>query len=319
MIEYLQVMSTDKNLSHAIEKLETERVRLRKKSGQWMPWLVLGPLVVLLLSTIISDGHPAAIMFMTSFAAVISMLMYASFIGNDFKKLKNNYKSILLDSFMTAYHPTIDFKYSARSAKGRSIIKASKLIKFNRIKEEDVIRGKKGDADFYLSEVELIRGNGKNQRKVFKGLLFKIKIPGKSFPFTRIQSEMGILENVFNDFKKHAPYGFWYETGDEECLEQELGALFPFISHLTKGYKKVRVSAFDDEITILLDTDMKFMDTPKPSLHRSFHDDTYFKNLGVQINSLLYIIEAFVNNLENSEIEETLELKRLELVERLRT
>ena len=52
-------------------------------------------------------------------------------------------------------------------------------------------------------------------------------------------------------------------------------------------------------------------------LNQSFFNQEYNVELGRQLNTLLFIVESFANNLEKSEIVERLELKVLEKVKNL--
>lgn len=71
-------------------------------------------------------------------------------------------------------------------------------------------------------------------------------------------------------------------------------------------------------MTIMMSSDMKFLDDPHFSLNRSFDNPIYYKKIGQQINSLLYIVEAFANQQEASEIEERLELRLLKIAEKIK-
>ena len=118
---------------------------------------------------------------------------------------------------------------------------------------------------------------------------------------------------MFGSFKENRLFGFWFDTENEEKFKKELNPFFPFIRYLIQQQKDIRISTNGgDNITILMKSDMKFLDDPKPQLNRSFKDETYYKKIGQQINSLLFIVEAFAGKLDKEEVVEKLELKELD-------
>ena len=143
-------------------------------------------------------------------------------------------------------------------------------------------------------------------------MLFKIKIPGRNFPTAQIQSKPGLLKKMFSNFVEKPNFGFWFDTPDQQKFNKALGSFFPFIRHLIQQQKDIRIHTHGNEITILMKSDMKFLDDPKPQLNKSFKDEKYYQRIGQQINSLLFIVEAFAGKLDKQEVIERLELKELE-------
>ena len=310
-----------KNIIDTIEKLDHDRQLLADKSGKISMWLILMPVAVFLISAFLflNKGNIAPVFFTTFFTTVISFLIYSFAIKSPFQRLHNQLKELLLKEFMSNHHPELQYSYFYDSQNGRDIIRKSGLIRADIYREEDVIKGSFKEASFYISEVHLLdeRRQSKNTTEtvtVFKGLLFTLRIPGKNFPTSQIESQHGFLSRIFSGFIENKEFNFWYDTEDFELFDLKLKPLFPFIKYLIERQGDVRIKTFGDEITILLESDMKFLDDPKPRLNKSFLDKTYYENIGKHINSLLFIAESFINNLSISEIEERLELKALELV-----
>ena len=215
---------------------------------------------------------------------------------------------------MNIYHPDVDYTYFAEKKDVKRILKKARLISPDIYKEEDVIIGKYKGAKFYLSEIKLEKRSKNSSYTIFKGILFNIKMPGKSFPHSQIQSKPGLLRRIFNGFTKNEEFGFWYETKNPKKFNDQMKSLFPFVKYLMDKQGDIRINTDGDEMTVMVKSDMKFLDDPKPRLSQTFLKPEYYENMGKQINSLLFIIESFANNLSSSEITERLELKALEYV-----
>ncbi len=298
-------------IADRLNQMEEERELLRQKSDNLTPYF-WGFMLIAIVSILSLGIHFGFI----GIPLVLTLLTRYSLIGVPFKELVNDVKSALLQSFMTSYHPDIDYRYFPEKRDVRDIVNRTRLVSANRYNEEDVIEGYMNDIEFYLSEIHLKRKSKNSSYTVFKGLLFKLKIPGKTFPKSRIQSKPGLLKRLFSGFVENTQYGFWYESNDVDCFYEEMEQLFPFISHLIAHQKDVRIQIEGDELTLLMGSDMKFLDDPKPSLKETFIKDEYFENIGKQLNSLLFIVESLANDLDKLEIEERLELKALEYVKR---
>jgi len=229
-----------------------------------------------------------------------------------FNDLKYKVRASLLQEFMEIYHPKISYHYQPKKDQVKEIINTSKLVSCNQYYEEDVITGTANDINFYLSEIKLQTSSGKSTVTVFKGMMFKLKIPGRNFPKAQIQSKPGLLKKMFGNFVENKEFGFWYDTYEPEKFEKQLGAFFPFIRHLIQQQKDIRIKTDGKEITILMKSDMKFLDDPKPRLSKSFKNELYYQKIGQQVNSLLFIVEAFAGKLDKKEVIERLELKELE-------
>ncbi len=290
-----------------IESLEEERIQLLKKSGWVGPLAFFIPLMLIIASSFISMQLA---LFVGMGSVLLSMFFYSVLIP--FDELKVQVREYLLKEFMKIYHPNISYRYQPNKNQVKDFIDSSRLIDCNEYEEEDVIRGKANNIDFYLSEIKLSQKNGKSSTKVFQGILFKLQIPGRRFPNAQIQSKPGLLKKMFGSFSENRLFKFWYDTDDQEKFEKELGPFFPFIRHLILNQKDIRIRTKNDSITIMMKSDMKFLDDPKPSLNRSFKDELYYQKIGQQINSLLFIVEAFAGKLDKKEVIERLELKEIE-------
>lgn len=295
-----------------IKAIDDERVILNEKRSKWLPFYFLGPIAALIISYNIFGSASYPITFMS---AILSFIIYQFQFASPFKKLKEDVKAALVDEFMSIYHPNIDFRYLGENGNAEGIILQSGLISADRFVEEDIIAGAKGNIDFYLSEVNLKKRKktkkGHTYRSIFKGMLFKIKLKNRSFTRSQIYTEPNILKQWFGSVEKNEKYGFWYDSEDEDCFHDELASLFPFIRHLSqKGDIRIRVQG--DEIIMLMESDMKFLDDPKPKISRSFHDEEYYAKMSQQLNSLLFIIDSFADELTPVEIEEKLKLRMIE-------
>lgn len=303
-------------LNKYIVELEEKRLSLVGKHGRSFGWHVLIPMLVGIASVFIL-GVPPAFLIGTAIAGVISGIIYHVRISAPFSEIKAQLKSAILQDLMKTFHPEIEFSYSSSKQDVRNIVGKSGLVSANRYGEEDVIEGKYGNTEFYISEIHLAKKKKKSTRTVFDGLLFKIKIPGKILPKARIQSRPGLLSKLFGGYEINHEYGFHYDTDDLSQFHQSLGKLFPFFQHLIRNNKDVRISIQENEIVMLLNSDMKFLDDPVPRLKEPLLNSTYVENFSVQLNSLLFIVDALANNLNSKEIEERLELKALEYVNQM--
>lgn len=300
-----------------ITELEEKRIAIQNKRNKFFPWLFLTP-ILLTLAIFLIFNHIGVSVFTSIFSIIGSAIFYSVSIGAPFKKLHQKLREVLLGDYMRTHHPTINYNYFAERQKVREIIKNSKLISADIYKEQDVVIGEMKGSQFYLSEIHLLDEHRNNNKKrtvtVFKGLLFKIKIPGKQFPNAQIESKRGFLTRLFGKFEENKEMGFWYDTDNVIAFEEKLQPLFPFIKYLIEKQGDVRIKTQDDSITIMIESDMKFLDNPEPKIANSFLNKVYYENIGKQINSLLFIIESFINNFTTSEIEEKLELKAIEII-----
>jgi hypothetical protein len=253
-----------------------------------------------------------AALFTGGLSALFIFLVHFANVLDPFRYLKNAFKEALLNEFMATYHPNLNYSYYPEDKDGKQIIKYSNLIKADRYEEEDVIEGSFEHNQFYISEVNLKKTNGKSTKTIFKGMLFHLRIPGAQFPTSQIQSEPNLLKMIFGGFTKNEHYGFWYEVADVGQFEEKLGVYFPFIQHLMKHQGDVRIATINDTMTILIESDTKFFDDPKPSMNKTFLNKAHYKTLVKQLNSFLFIVESFGQKLRAEEVEEQLELKVLE-------
>jgi len=298
-------------LNKYILKLDDERKLLDKKFSKSIVWHIITPIIAAVGALFITKFPPAFI-YAAMITGFISALVYSINIGSPFKELKSQLKAAVLSDLMNTFHPDIDYTYENRKQDVREISRETGFFSANRYHEEDVFRGTYDDAEFYISEVKLSRKRKKSTRTLFDGLLFSIRIPGKQFPETRIQSSVGMLSQFFSGYKLNEELGFHYESEDPRLFEESMGNLFPFFQHLTRTNKNLRIKLQGNEIVMFLSSDMKFFDDPKPTISESFLNNKYVENFAQQLNSVLFIVESLKNNLNSQEIEERLELKVLE-------
>ena len=300
-----------KNLKNQLQELEVERKALNGKRNILLPFLLIGPILGFFFARNIGGPGP---FIGLGIGSIFSFLLYTFLISEPFKKIKSKLKSALVGEFMESYHPDIQFNYSMFKQNGKKIIKDSNLIRFDSSNEEDVLQGKMKAAQFYISEMKLKRRSDDNDVTVFKGIIFELKIPGKEFPQTEIQTNPSFWSGLTGKHKRHPDYNIHYNTSNNSEFENKLGPLLPFIEHLKKESKSIRITAHRDRLVIMLENKMKFMDEPKLSTDKSFISNEYNANLGRQLNTLLFIVETFVNDLGESEVLEKLELKALEIL-----
>lgn len=298
-------------------KLEEKRVALQRKRKKIMPLLLAIPLIVL-MAAIRWVPQPMEIYVITLIFVVISYFIYKALIINPFSELKVQIKEALIDGFMRNYHPEVEYSYHPNKQGVEQILEDSGLIPndFYQYNEEDVIKGETKGMMFYLSEVHLLKkSNNDNSTFKFKGLLFKVTIPGRMFPLTLIQSKMGLLDiRRYTSFEKESQFNFWFTSESRSQFIKSANDLFPFFKYLIKQQGDVRIKTNGTEILMMLSSDMKFLDDPAPSLGRSFFDKIYYRNIGKQINTLLFILESFAENIDKTEVENRLELKALEFL-----
>ncbi len=307
-------MQKSQQLTEYISELEAQRVLVQRKRSRLIPLLLLAPITAAAIGAVL---YGLAIGIVAGILGIIgSLVAGVTEIATPWKRIKHSFKSSVLADFMTRFHPGVEYEYSPKRKRVKSILKESKLVSASNFFEQDVIQGRHRSSQFYLSEIHLKQNSGKSSHTVFKGILFNFTIPGKNFPKSRIQTKANLLKRWFSGFVRDPQYGFWYESEDMPQFLEEMKVLFPFIRHLMDHQGDVRLKAEGNEITLLLESDMKFLDDPKPKLGRSFDSQTYFQNIGQQVNSLLYILDAMVDGLDTSEIEDRLELSALEKIPR---
>lgn len=309
-------ISERNKLDDILTDLEGQRAEIKKKYDRSILWHFLLPGIGF-GATAIFMLLPPLIFVVTAALGLASYGIYRQNIGSPFDEIKNQLKAAVLSEFMKTFHPEIVYTYYAHKHRVKAIAKSSDLVSANRYEEEDVIQGKYGNTQFYISEVHLKNKSDKSTRTVLDGLLLKINIPGKKFPHSRIQSEPGILSKLFGGYKEHPDYGFYYDTSNETKFLSELESLFPFIRHLMAKQGDVRISIKNDEIIMFMESDMQLLDDPEPSLHTSFKNKAYNENIARQMNTLLFIVESFAKGLSNKDVEERLELESLKLVEKI--
>jgi len=312
-------MNLNNGTRKTIQELDKERLEIIERSKKNVPWLIAIPVIVF-LGGFLFITNPIVTIISTVLSIIISGITYSTSVQSPFKKLHQELRGVLLDEFMKNHHPETEFSYYPTKQSSKEIIRSSGLISADFYNEEDVIIGHTKQASFYLSEIKLENETGsrknktRNRTTIFNGLLFRIKIKGKKFPDAQIESQHGFLKKLFSSFIENKEFGFWYDTQNFKAFDEELKPLFPFIKYLIEKQGDVRIRTFKDEIILMIESDMKFLDEPNPKLGDSFLNKIYYETMGKQLNSLLFIIESFVNDLSTKEIEDRLELKALELV-----
>ena len=307
-------MKENAQLQNKLESLEQERLQLKEKSGSITWKIVLIPLVIFFLAIGLSFPTPILI-FSTFFAAMVSVLIYQGVVITPYKEVKARFKEALITEFIAKYHPGITISYTPGKKNVSQILRESDLMRADKYFEEDVLEGKFNQTNFYLSEIRLEDEDDNNTTTKFKGLLFKIRKEGSSFPKTRIQSRIGLLSQWFGSYQKNEEFDFYFDTENVDEFNKRFGDLFPFIRHLKSKSNNLRMFIDGDEITMMLQSDMKFLDEPPMGVSNTLLNPKYYESLGKQINSLLFIVESLENNVGRKEIEERLELKMLEKIE----
>jgi len=296
-----------------LTELNKVRVSLKKRRNLLIPvWLGI-PFLSIFLTLSQKLDNPTLIIL----GLLITSGIYALSIGAPFKKIKGKVKKAILEEFMKSFHPEMSFSYQQTGANGKNIAKQANLVRFTSGHEEDVLVGNHLGANFYLSELNLSKKSGKSRRTVFSGILFELTIPGKDFPEAEIRSGTGAgftLSNLVGKVNYNENFNFYYNTNDHQKFEEELGPLFPFIQHLSASNGGLKIRTEKNRIVIMMDSDMKFLDTPRFGLGKSFFNKEYNQELSQQLNTLFFIVESFATNLEKSEIVERLELKVLQTI-----
>jgi len=303
-------------LNKYIKELEDRRQQLVEKHKKFLPWYLSIPIVAGLVA-FLTIGIFQSFFVGLAMGGLISGLVYGINISGPFQKIKTKLKIAILEDLMNTFHSDVDFSYTEYEQDVEKIAKGSNLFSANRFNEEDVIKGKYGNVDFYISEIHLSRKRKKSRVTVFDGLLFKIRLPDKFFPSARIQSKPKLISKMFGGYELNEEFGFYYDTENRAHLEESLGSLFPFFRHLIETNDDLRISVEGNEIVMFLNSDMKFLDDPEPRLKESLLSSRYVENIAQQINSLLFIVETLSSNLNDKEIEDRLELKVLEYMEDL--
>lgn len=303
------------NIPNKLQELDKKREELYVKNKKHLPYYFVPSIVALLLSIPLILKHPA-FLAITGVVSIIALIIYSVNFLNPFASLKRQLKTALLEQYMSTFHPSVRYEYYNGKRSVREIMRRTRLESADDYDEEDVIQGKLGEGSFYLSEVHLQDEDSEDNSKttVFKGLLFEVSIPNRSFPESKIVANPGLFGTWFSGLEKSEKYDLYYETKDKLRFLKELEPLLPFIKHLSKD-GNVKVKTEGNRITMMLESDMRFLDDPSPKMSESFINQEQYKSIGKQMNTVLFILESLMNNSSTAEIEERLELKTLEMVE----
>jgi len=293
-----------------LEALEKHRQEYSKKETGLMPMLIMFPTLVAIASLAITK-NPQVFFISTAIAAAISTMIHRSKIGTGFEALKIGLRKVLVEEFMQTYHPDTIYNFHPKGLYAKQFIERSGLLSADKYDEEDVITGTHNGSYFYFSEVDIKTETDDSYSTIFKGILFKIRLPGRSFPKSKLHSKKGLLDKIFGSTYHNEEFDIYMDSDNIQKLEEEIRPLLPFITHLSKNQKDIRISAQADEIIMLMKSDMELLDEPEQKVRESFLKETYKNNIAKQLNTLLFIVDSFINNSDTSEIEERLELKSL--------
>ena len=300
-------LSKKKEFEKRLSLLEAQRETIRKRELILIPVLVL--ISIALFAYVffyhgLNENSLTVIPVTMAFAYGIRLIA----ISDPFRKLKEKFKTMVLKEYMDIFHPKMNFSYSQKSVHAYNIIKNSDLISVSDYGEEDVIQGQQENLKFYISEVELGNTDSEGNKSIkFRGMLFHLIFENKTFPKSAIQSNLDWFTSWFSNYTKNKEYDFHYYTDDDALFQKELKYIFPFIKYYVQRNSDLRLSAKKNRITLLLKTNMRFLDSPKFSLDKPLFSEKYLEVMTMQLNTLFYIIEAFANNLEKKEIEKRIE------------
>lgn len=295
-----------------LQKFEKERLKLNNTRSQSLPYIIGIPLLIIGVLLFLQAPFPAIVG--TAFASFfIGSIVSHYLFGSNYEGLLIKVKAALVEAYMSQYHPDVQYNYTAGKRNVRQLLSNSNLMAADRHNEEDVITGEYKNSSFYFSEIHLQNEDSEGDTTTkFKGILFNIKMPGKNFPSSTIQSKPGLLKRWAGDYIHNEEYDFWYSSDDPQEFNAQLKNLWPFISHLKREQGELRIKVKGEEITIMMSSRMKLLDDPTQGITRSFLEKEYRNNIAVQLNTLLYIVEAFIDDPTQKSIEEKLELQVLE-------
>jgi len=223
----------------------------------------------------------------------------------------------ILKYFMSEFHPNISFDYGERNFLVSGYLESKNITGLPRMTDE--IQFQNGDTEIYLAEINLAHSIDSIGR-YFKGLFLKIKLENHHFPNGEIRSRKYVAIDKrkkqvdWVKFKKFEESKLSYLTNDEEKFLEEVTPVLPILEHLFSKIKGIRVFFENNEISILLETDMKLFSDNELELGKSFLDEKYYQDLSKKINTFLFIAESLTKDLEKSEVEDRLELKVLSML-----
>lgn len=303
-------------LEMKVEQLEEQRLQLQKKKDKLLILLaiVMLPIVIAGLWGM-SKGHDFSL-FLAGLAVAGAFWFYYEQVTKPFKKLLGAVKTGFIQDFMDKMHPDVTYDYQYEEKRGHEIAKRVDFDYFGDSNEEDVLEGDLDGTKFYISELELTKRSNKKTITVFKGLIINMNIPEKRFPESKLDTDRSGFFNFFNKYELDEESDIHYSTADGEQFDEQLRVLLPFIRSIRGQSERVRVYAHEDELTVVLDTDMKFMDSPVIGINNTFNNPVYADNLSRDLNTMLYMVEALSKDLSESEVEERLKLKALEYANR---
>ena len=303
-------------LKMKVEQLEEQRLQLQKKKDKVSICLAIVTLPIVIAGLWgMSKGHDFSL-FLAGLAVAGAFWVYYKQVTKPFKKLLGEVKAGFIQDFMDKMHPDVIYDYQFEEKRGYELAKRIDFDYFGDSDEEDVLEGDLNGTKFYISELELTKRSNKKTITVFKGLIVNMIIPKKNFPESKIDTDRSGFLNFFNRYELDEESDIHYSTSDGDQFDEQLRVLLPFIKSIRGQSERVRVYADQEELTVVLDTDMKFMDNPKIGINNTFDNPVYADNLSRDLNTMLYMVEALSKDLSESEVEERLKLKALEYANR---
>lgn len=301
-------------LNKKIKELEKERLVLQKMRG----YTIIGIVIIALVSLSYGvywfvNGFPPAMAF-PLIAGIACSQFYKEKISIPHDELLAQLKAGFVTDYMEVFHPRISYRYQYAKKRGARMVKSVGAIDFDICEEEDVLEGHIEGAKFYISELNLRKSDDDGSYRVFKGVMMNISVTGRTFPGSKIDTDRSGFANFFEKYHHDTDYDIHFETDNKEQFEDHLRALFPFVSSIREHSNRVRILTKANELTLFLDTDSKFMDDPVLGTTDSFYNKDFADNLTKDLNTMLYMVEALSKNLSESQVEERLKLKALELM-----
>ena len=300
-------LSKKKEFEKRLASLEEERYAIRKRERILIiVSVILG--VGFCTAIFLSQGFDNGSLIMIPLTIIFAYWIHNMVIAIPFRDLTEQFKAMVLKEYFNIFHPKMKYSYSQEAVRGLDIIKDATLAAVDECYEEDVIEGQKNNLEFYISEIQV--GGSDSERKFsfgFNGMLFHLKFKDRFFPKSVILSNVSLFTSWFSKYRKNKEFDFHYYSENEELFQKELKYIFPFIQYYKRFNSEIRLYASNNELTLLCSTNMNFLDAPGFSLKKPLFSEKYLEVMTMQLNTLFYIIEAFSENLEKTEIEERIE------------
>jgi len=151
-------------LNNRVQELDKKRAILHDKYSKTIRWYYLIPIVVALVSIVVAKEISP---FIILISVIISAMLYSWQIGKPYKKLLTKVKKATIQDIMELFHPDVVYTHSSRKQDLNRIADSTGFFRANHYHEEDVLRGKYGEIDFYISEVKLKRERRKKSPRIW--------------------------------------------------------------------------------------------------------------------------------------------------------